>query len=170
MDKQKRKLSSYDFVINSPVGKLGVMVLNNRVVRLDFLLSDTKLIHPQNLAIRQIAAKIKKYFHDSKFKFELETHPQGTLLQKKIWQVIQKIPIGKTITYGEIADKLNTSPRVVGNACGRNPMPIIIPCHRVVAALGLGGYCGGKDNKNFIKIKEWLLKHEGNDLNMIMGK
>lgn len=139
---------------------MGVIIENNRVAKLDYLPSGATLIHPQSLVARQVATEIRQYFCDPQFKFNLEILLQGTVLQKKIWHELQKIPVGTTKTYGELARKLGTGPRVVGNACGRNPVPIIIPCHRVVAASSLGGYCGGKDSERFMEIKKLLLKHE----------
>tara|TARA_R110002110_G_scaffold400317_2_gene616668 strand:+ start:23407 stop:23841 length:435 start_codon:yes stop_codon:yes gene_type:complete len=84
----------------------------------------------------------------------------GTLFQKKVWLALCRIPFGETRTYGELAKKLNTSAQAVGNACRENPISIIIPCHRVVSRVGLGGY-GGKVSGSKIKIKTWLLRHEG---------
>ncbi len=84
----------------------------------------------------------------------------GTVFQKSVWKELRKIPLGETRTYGEIAKKLNSSPRAVGNACRKNPVPIIVPCHRVVSANGIGGFAG-KTKGREINIKRWLLNHEG---------
>ena len=72
---------------------------------------------------------------------------------------MQKIPYGKTKSYGELAQELKTSARAIGNACRHNPLPIIIPCHRIVAKNNLGGYNGATEGK-MLNIKEWLLQHE----------
>ena len=85
---------------------------------------------------------------------------QGTPFQKKVWLALQKIPAGQVMTYGELAKQLKTSARAVGNACRANPMPLVIPCHRVVAKSGLGGFSGSQEGAP-IKIKKWLLEHEG---------
>jgi len=84
----------------------------------------------------------------------------GTVFQKSVWKELRKIPLGETRTYGEIAKILNSSPRAVGNACRQNPVPIIVPCHRVVSANGIGGFAG-KIKGREINIKRWLLNHEG---------
>ena len=139
-----------------------MVIANGRIAKINFLSSGTPLVFPKNIIERHIAARIKQYFCNSKWKFNLLMYLQGTLLQKKIWRALQKIPVGKTITYGELAKKLKTSPRVIGNACRLNPLPIIIPCHRVVAAASLGGYCGKKIST--IKLKKWLLEHENKNI------
>lgn len=148
-----------DCVIASPLGKLGLTITNNKLVRIQFLPSSTRLLAAQNPIVHQFAIKIQKYFCNPKFQFKLPTQIKGTPLQQKIWKMLQKIPCGKTVTYGELAQKIGTHPRVIGNACRRNPIPIVIPCHRVVAATGFGGYCG-KTCSDFLKIKKWLLMHE----------
>lgn len=150
----------YGCIFKSPIGKLGVVVVSDQVARIDFLSPKTAVTSPENLVVRRLVTKIKKYFSNPKLKFNLPMHFCGTLLQQKIWRLVQKIPCGKVTTYGELAKKVKTSPRVIGNACRLNPIPIIIPCHRVVAATGLGGYCG-KTSGQTLKIKKLLLKHEG---------
>lgn len=153
------KTQQRNCVIASPLGKLGLTITNNKLAKIQFLPSNTRLLAAQNSIARQITTKIKKYFCNPKLQFKLPIQIKGTPLQQKIWQILQKIPCGKTVTYGELAQKIGTSPRVIGNACRRNPIPIVIPCHRVVAAKGFGGYCG-KTCNDFLKIKKWLLMHE----------
>jgi methylated-DNA-[protein]-cysteine S-methyltransferase len=148
-------------VINSPIGKLGFIFVNKRLIKLDFLSSKVPLILPKNTIIRQVATKIKRYFCDHTLRFNFLINIEGTLLQKKIWRMLQNIPSGTTRTYGELAKKIRTSPRVIGNACRLNPLPIVIPCHRVVAVNSIGGFLGKTKSKSrAIKIKKWLLKHE----------
>lgn len=84
----------------------------------------------------------------------------GTEFQRRVWSELQKIPLGETRSYGQIAKILKSSPRAVGNACRNNPLLIIIPCHRVVSATGIGGFSGEKQGEK-INIKRWLLAHEG---------
>ncbi|MGD8812578.1 MAG: methylated-DNA--[protein]-cysteine S-methyltransferase, partial [Thioalkalispiraceae bacterium] len=84
----------------------------------------------------------------------------GTSFQQKVWKTMLNIPPGKVMSYGEIAKKLNSSPRAVGNACRANPLPLLVPCHRVVSQAGLGGY-GGETSGKRLAIKRWLLSHEG---------
>ena len=120
------------------------------------------------------AKKVKKelecYLDDAKFQFSLPCDIQlGTPFQQRVWQVLSEIPLGTVKTYGELAKELNTSARAIGNACRQNFFPIIIPCHRVVSAAGIGGYAGDtlenqKGQINFLQIKQWLLDHEKRNL------
>lgn len=84
--------------------------------------------------------------------------PMGTSFQQAVWQLLADIPAGQTRTYGELARQLGTAPRAVGGALRSNPIPLFIPCHRVVAAHGLGGYDGGAEAG--LRRKRWLLAHE----------
>ena len=87
-------------------------------------------------------SQLLAYFSGRLTKFDLPLAPGGTPFQKRIWSGICEIPLGETWTYGDLASWANTAPRAVGGACGANPIPIIIPCHRVVAANSGGGYSG----------------------------
>ena len=160
MKREKKNLKKSKYVISSPVGKLGLVILNDYLVGIDFLQSQVKLSSPRTLKLRSIVSQIKQYFFAPHLPLKVPFEVEGTILQKKIWSNIQKISCGKTVTYGELARKLGTSPRVIGNACRRNTLPIIIPCHRVVSVVNIGGYCG--NNKETIEIKQWLLQHEKN--------
>ena len=84
---------------------------------------------------------------------------KGTAFQRRVWHVISGIPKGRVLTYTEIAEEVGSGPRAVANACGANYLPLVIPCHRVVAKKGLGGFMKGMPDGQ--KIKKWLLKHEG---------
>ena len=106
-----------------------------------------------NRAVHQLNA----YFFCGLRHFNLPVAPPGTAFQLSVWKQMQAIPYGDTRTYGEIARWLRSAPRPVGTACGRNPVPIIIPCHRVVASGGLGGYSGDGG----VDTKQWLLELEG---------
>jgi methylated-DNA-[protein]-cysteine S-methyltransferase len=83
----------------------------------------------------------------------------GTRFQQRVWEQIAAIPPGDTVTYGRIAEAVHSSPRAVGNACRANPVPLRIPCHRVVGAAGLGGFAGERGGE-LLGIKRWLLAHE----------
>ncbi|MDX2507460.1 MAG: methylated-DNA--[protein]-cysteine S-methyltransferase [Gammaproteobacteria bacterium] len=114
----------------------------------------------------KITQQINAYFLNSKYRFSLPCKLQlGTQFQQKVWQALLQIPSGQVKTYGELAKELNTSPRAVGNACRHNPFPLVVPCHRVVSASGVGGYAGDtlttqKGAINYLQIKQWLLIHE----------
>ncbi len=99
------------------------------------------------------AQQLNAYFYCGLRAFDVPLRPRGTAYQRRVWRHMLDIPYGRTRTYGEFARDLESSPRAVGGACGRNPLPIIIPCHRVAAADGsLGGYSGrgGVDTKRFL--------------------
>jgi methylated-DNA-[protein]-cysteine S-methyltransferase len=91
--------------------------------------------------------------------FELPIAPQGTPFQLRVWHALKNIPAGQPTTYGALAKQLGTAARAVGQACGANPLPIVIPCHRVVAASGLGGFMHASGGAP-LDVKTWLLKHE----------
>lgn len=113
----------------------------------------------------KIKNELESYFKkNSQFSLVCDLQ-QGTEFQQKVWQALLNIPSGEVKTYGALAKELNSSARAVGNACRRNRFPVIVPCHRVVSASGIGGYAGDTlDNQhgdiNFLKIKQWLLTHE----------
>ena len=87
--------------------------------------------------------------------------PKGSLHQRKVWDAIAQIPRGETLTYGDIAKKIKSAPRAIGGACGANPYPLIVPCHRVVSAQGIGGFARQNEQGYHRNIKKWLLQHEG---------
>jgi methylated-DNA-[protein]-cysteine S-methyltransferase len=113
--------------------------------------------------LQDIKQQLNNYFSIAKPISTATLLPGGTRFQKSVWKELCKIPLGETRTYGEIAKKLNSSARAVGNACRKNPIAIIVPCHRVVSATGIGGYAGKTEGKQ-LNIKRWLLKHEGVNL------
>ena len=110
---------------------------------------------------KKILNELDCYMNDAKFQFSLACNIQlGTPFQQRVWQSLIKIPSGKVKTYGELAKELNSSARAVGNACRHNPFPVMIPCHRIVSASGIGGYAGDtldlqKGQINYLQIKQW---------------
>lgn len=113
-----------------------------------------------NCALKQQAERqVKSYLAGKSMQFELPVMTRGSQFQQKVWAALEDIPCGQTRTYGEIAKLLGSSARAVGGACRRNPVALIVPCHRVVAANGPGGY-GGKTAGHNMRIKSWLLTHE----------
>jgi len=107
-----------------------------------------------------IRAALARYFHDGRAGLDLPLAPAGTPFQCRVWQALRDIPPGTTRTYGELARDLGTSPRAIGGACRANPCLIAVPCHRVVARDGLGGFAGERGGKR-LAVKRWLLRHEG---------
>jgi methylated-DNA-[protein]-cysteine S-methyltransferase len=107
-----------------------------------------------------IHRQLNEYFESRATDFDLPLALQGTLFQRRLWAELIRIPFGQTRTYGEIARLLGSSPRAVGQACRANPCPIVVPCHRVVAIKGLGGFAGDTSGRK-LAVKRWLLDHEG---------
>lgn len=149
----------FDKTYQTPVGKLGIRYQKNTITELRWLLnrsSPKELNHGKNDLITK---SLDHYFDTTEFPDKLDLSPAGTPFQLMVWERLRQIPVGETITYGELARELNTSSRAIGQACRTNPLVLFIPCHRVVSKTGLGGYLG--DQKN-ISIKSWLLEHESN--------
>lgn len=152
-------------VIAAPFGRLGILteLVDGSLMlsRVDYLPTSTALVSPKNQLAREAEKQFKAYFQNSYHSFDLPLKPLGTEHQQRVWSSIQKIPVGKTKTYGEIANKVKSGPRAVGTACGANPYPLIAPCHRVVSAQGIGGFMKENAPGLYRQIKLWLLKHEG---------
>ena len=108
----------------------------------------------------KVKNQIQQYICGRLKKFNLDILLEGTNFQKKIWRELQKIPYGKTKSYGQIAKKFNTSPRFVGNVCGLNQHLLVVPCHRVVRS---DGTLGGFSSLGGIKLKKRLIKLENNE-------
>jgi methylated-DNA-[protein]-cysteine S-methyltransferase len=106
------------------------------------------------------ACALDAYFQDGAYRFDLPLRLVGTTFQHRVWRALSAILPGRTLTYGQLAQELGTSPRAVGGACRANPCPIVIPCHRVVGAHGLGGFAGDLSGRK-VAVKRWLLGHEG---------
>jgi methylated-DNA-[protein]-cysteine S-methyltransferase len=125
----------------TPLGELTLSEQDGALVALDWSCGGDQ--SPTPLLTRAIAS-LNAYFDGAPDPFaDLPLNPAGTTFQRRVWATLQAIPRGHTRTYGEIARALHSSPRAVGSACGANPIPIIIPCHRVTGTAGLGGYSGG---------------------------
>lgn len=108
--------------------------------------------------IRHVATQLMRYFEDPLSALDLPVVLAGTPFQKLVWRAIAEIPPGKTMTYSALAQRVGSGPRAVANACGANRLPLLIPCHRVVAKNGIGGFMQGAEGG--LAIKTWLLRHE----------
>lgn len=146
-------------VIHSPVGNLKIISNRQQLEKIELNCLDD-LQTPTDDIAKSVAQQLADYFQSANFSFMLPTLIQGTDFQKRVWDLLKVIPVGEVWTYGEMAKKLKTSARAVGNACRHNPIPIIVPCHRVVAASGLGGFAG-QVSGSLTQIKSTLLRHEG---------
>lgn len=149
----------YAAVIPAPFGALGLRIKSRCLASVDLLPAGAPLRPPRSDLARRTAEQFAVYFRDAKVSFDLPIVLTGTPFRLRVWSALRAIPCGETCTYGELAAKLGSSPRAVGQAVGDNPLPIIIPCHRVVGAHGLGGYAHA-DHGYLLDIKRWLLRHE----------
>ncbi|MGB5277814.1 MAG: MGMT family protein [Gammaproteobacteria bacterium] len=154
-------MKHYQASIKTPFAHLGLCFSANKLTAIDFIESD-KEIKPRDETAVSVCNQIRQYVQSPKgdSAFEIMYSIQGTSFQKKVWSELKKIPPGKVITYGQLAQKLDTSARAVGNACRKNPIPLVIPCHRVVSSNGIGGYAGDTQG-GLVQVKSWLLTHEG---------
>ena len=150
----------YDAVFATDVATIGIRLEGSCLAKLDFL-QQRAAEKTAGKRAESIKNKIDKYLKaDSAIKnINIDVALNVTAFQEKVLQQLSLIPYGETRTYGDIAATLGTSPRAVGNACRNNPVPIIIPCHRVVAAGGIGGYAGATDG-GLLDIKYRLLQLE----------
>jgi methylated-DNA-[protein]-cysteine S-methyltransferase len=155
----------YDAIIAVPFGRLGIyteMVDASLMVgQLVYLSKD----HALKVAVTDLAKEVERqcqaYFKNPQFFFELPLKRFGTNFQCRVWNEIEAIPCGETQTYGQLAQRIKSAPRAVGQACGSNPYPLIVPCHRVVSATGIGGFAHQSGEGFHRDVKQWLLNHEG---------
>lgn len=151
---------NYDIVCDSPIGKLGICVRDRELTRLDYQ-PDSRRLKPATTGFgRRVCSELAAYFENPAYRFTLPVAVQGTVFQQRVWQQLIRIAPGTVWTYGELAARLGSGARAVGNACRHNPVSIIVPCHRVVGTGGLGGY-SGKTAGPGLERKRWLLQHEG---------
>ncbi len=150
----------YEAVIATPFGRLGVRIDGDAVSEISFLPDDARLRAPAGALAGRVCAQVQRYLHDPGFRFDLPLKPAGTEFQRRVWGAISAIPPGGTRSYGEIARELGSAPRAVGQACGENRLPLVVPCHRVVSASGIGGFAHA-DGGYLLRVKRWLLAHEG---------
>lgn len=144
-------------VIDSPIGKIAIFAENEKIIRLELKTEQKADSVKTEKVLAEAEKQLFEYFSGERKIFELEYEFSGTEFQKSVWNELLKIPFGKTKTYGEIAKEIGNpkAGRAVGSACNKNPLPIIVPCHRVIGANGkLTGFACGT------KTKEWFLGHE----------
>lgn len=150
---------NYSFTVATPFTNLGVRTEDDKVVAIASVGKQCN-IEPKSRFDKQVARQLGQYCKHNTSTLDFPIELEGTPFQRKVWRALQKIPAGKVLTYGSLAAKLKTSARAVGNACRRNPALLVVPCHRVVAANGIGGFSGKKVGK-WPRIKQKLLAHEG---------
>jgi methylated-DNA-[protein]-cysteine S-methyltransferase len=146
-------------VIDAPFGQLRLIAENDFLTGIEFLLERQVPSKPVSSLLKDTEAQIVAYFNDPNHQFDLPMRLDGTPFQRLVWQALCNIPPGAPLTYGQLAKELGTAPRAIGGACGANPIPIIVPCHRIVSASGMGGFMRTR-YPGSLNIKSWLLAHE----------
>jgi methylated-DNA-[protein]-cysteine S-methyltransferase len=154
---------AWDAVIEFPVMKVGVKTRDARLVAIQYLPASVPGEAPRNELAERVVRQLERYREDPDTVFDLPLQIEGSEFQRRVWALMCAIPRGRTRTYGELARELGATDfaaaRSVGQACGDNRLPIVIPCHRVVAANGIGGFAHATDGF-LIEAKRWLLAHE----------
>lgn len=151
----------YEAVLATPLPqlKLGLRFEGHALSSMDFLESHAAEHAPRTAAARHAAAQLTAYFADPHASLTAPMAEVGTPFQRRVWAALCAIPAGETRRYGELAKTLASSARAVGGACRANPIPLFVPCHRVVAAGGDGGFMGHTGGPA-LALKRWLLQHE----------
>lgn len=149
----------YQAKLKTPFGMLGIRCTDEALTGIEFLAPGAAPQPPRNAFARKVCEQLSAYFANPNFHFNLPLRLNGTAHQTKVWQAMCAIPRGKTRSYGELAKELQSCAQAVGQACGANPIPIIIPCHRVVGKSGMGGFMH-HGSGYALDIKRWLLAHE----------
>ena len=156
----------FSAIVSAPFGAMGIRTEQqggqHRIRELVYLPPHYPEKAAQDATAGQAAEQVARYFEDADFRFDLPLVEAGSAFQRRVWDAIQTIPRGSVRTYGQVAKLLESHPRAVGQACGANWFPLVIPCHRVTAAGGLGGFANTDDENGFLlSVKRWLLRHEG---------
>jgi methylated-DNA-[protein]-cysteine S-methyltransferase len=145
---------THSLAIDSPVGQLTITEADGAVVRIQWGDCGDGGKTP---LLAEAARQLDAFFEGRLREFDLPLRPQGSAFDHRVWAAMQQIPYGQTRRYGELAMAVGSAPRAIGGACGRNPIPIVVPCHRVLASGGFGGYSGGQG----LATKRALLALEG---------
>lgn len=153
-------LESFHAKYPAPFAVLGIRTGRHLVTDIEYLPRGVASLAPLNKLAERVCMHIERYLDDPQHVFNLPFDYSGTPFQCRVWRQISAIPVGRTLTYNDVARALQTAPRPVGGACGANRIPIVIPCHRVLGANGIGGFMRGR-GADALDIKRWLLRHEG---------
>jgi methylated-DNA-[protein]-cysteine S-methyltransferase len=152
----------FSAIVAAPFGAIGIRTEAGQVRELVYLPHHFGEKKAADAAAEQAAEQVERYLADPDFNFSLPLADAGSAFQQKVWAAISAIPRGSVRTYGQVAKHVGSAPRAVGQACGANWFPLVIPCHRVTAAGGLGGFSNHDDENGFhLSVKRWLLTHEG---------
>jgi len=149
----------WEAVVEFPKMKVAVATRDGSLAEIRYLPLSAESKAPENELAERAARQLERYREDPDAGFDLPLLIEGTDFQRRLWAALCEIPRGRTLTYGELARKLDGEARAVGQACGDNKLPIVIPCHRVVAASGIGGFAHATGGY-LLEAKRWLLMHE----------
>ena len=149
----------YQAKLKTPFGVLGIRCTNDALTGIDFLPPAEKPQPASSAFARAVCEQLRRYLENPDAQFSIPLKLEGTPHQQKVWQAMLAIPRGQTRSYGEIAAELKSCAQAVGQACGANPIPVIVPCHRIVGKAGLGGFANHASGAH-LDIKRWLLAHE----------
>ncbi|MGF1548820.1 MAG: methylated-DNA--[protein]-cysteine S-methyltransferase [Thiotrichales bacterium] len=149
----------YSAIIKAPFGVIGIRTDHGVLTQIDFLSEQATLQPPLDSFTKRVTSVLQRYLGDPGANLVVELALRGTPFQQAVWEALLELPAGTTITYGALAAQMGTGARAIGGACRANPIPIFVPCHRVVAVSGQGGYAGDARG-GWGRIKTWLLTHE----------
>ncbi len=153
------RMNLYQAIFPSPIAKLAIRCDALGLLGLEYLPLDVAELAPSNSMAERVCVQLEQYLRDPDSKFDVPLQLSGTAHQHKVWRALLAIPRGQTRYYGDLARELGSAAQAVGQACGANPIALIVPCHRVVGKAGLGGFMQHAEG-NPIAIKHWLLAHE----------
>ena len=153
-------MKNYDAILRTPIGYIGITTDGDRISGVDLDVKASRQRLPRDGIAAEAADAIKRYFESGEWPSGIALEETGTDFQKRVWKLLRSIRPGEALTYGQVATRLGSGPRAVGQACRSNPCPILTPCHRVVAASGTGGFSGNATG-DWPRKKAWLLRHEG---------
>jgi methylated-DNA-[protein]-cysteine S-methyltransferase len=153
-------IEGYSACLQAPFAVLGIRTTGRGLVGVEYLPRGAATLAPTDAFAREVCRQLRAYLKDPDFRFDLPLVVHGTGFQCKVWDEVQRIPRGCVLSYADVARNVRSAARAVGMACGANRLPLIIPCHRVVASDGIGGFMHSRSGLG-IDIKRWLLRHEG---------
>ena len=150
---------AYSAIIKLPFSTLGISSRDETLLAIDFLADNAETLAPQDPFSREVITQLEAYCADKDFCFDLPLTASTTTFQARVREALIAIPVGQVLSYAQLAAGLGSGARAVAMACRHNPLPVIVPCHRIVAKNTMGGYAGAISGKP-VEIKRWLLEHE----------
>jgi len=147
-------------ILALPVGRVAVHSRDDTIDGIEYLPPGTALIAARSAPARAFAAQLQEYLASPGLQFDVPlADDHGTEHQRRVWRRLRTIPAGAPLSYGVLAAELGSGARAVAGACRSNPFPLVVPCHRVLAKSGIGGFAGHSDGWR-VELKQWLIEHE----------